>query len=145
MVHLLMYSTLGGMLIVICTVYFSSLWKFWKINHIFNWFLCSFVSKTIFVILPQLETFLSMYYSLVLLIKTINTYMLSVYGVIFHLFQEMLTKKNWLRLRWLRQRLAEAETEITHVARTLFGTWLDLFEFLSRLLWTNSSFLFDHV
>ena len=82
MVHLLMYSTLGGMLIVICTVYFSSLWKFWKINHIFNSFLCSFVSKTIFVILPQLETFLSMFYSLVLLIKTINTYVICIWGYI---------------------------------------------------------------
>ena len=41
-----------------------------------------------------METFLSMFCSLGLLIKTINTYMLSVYGVIFHLFQEILTKKN---------------------------------------------------
>ena len=41
--------------------------------------------------------------------------MLSVYGVVFHLFQEILTKKTkWLRLRWLRQRLAEAETETSH-------------------------------
>ena len=41
--------------------------------------------------------------------------MLSVYGDIFYLFHEILTKKNnWLRLRWLRQWLAEAETEITH-------------------------------
>ena len=39
--------------------------------------------------------------------------MLSVYGVMFHLFQEILTKKNnWLRLRWLRQ--AEAEMETSH-------------------------------
>ena len=44
--------------------------------------------------------------------------MLSVYGVIFHLFQEILTKKNkWLRLRWLRQKLAEAETETSHILR----------------------------
>ena len=40
--------------------------------------------KTIFVILPQLETYLSMFYSLVLLIKQ-SIHMLSVYGVIFHL------------------------------------------------------------
>ena len=40
--------------------------------------------------------------------------MLSVYGVIFHIFQDILTKNNWLRLRWLRQRQAEAEVEITH-------------------------------
>ena len=47
-----------------------------------------------------MQTFVSMFYSLVLLIKTINTYMLSVYGVMFHLFQEILTKK---------KQLAEAE------------------------------------
>ena len=33
-----------------------------------------------------------------------------LYGVIFHLFQEILTKKN----KRLRQRLAEAETETSH-------------------------------
>ena len=43
-------------------------------------------------------------------------HMLSVCRVIFHLFQEILTKKdNWLWLRWLRQRLAEAEIKITHL------------------------------
>ena len=32
------------------------------------------------------------------------------------MFQENIDKKNnWLRLKWLRQRLAEAETEITHL------------------------------
>ena len=34
----------------------------------------------------------------------------------FNLFQEILTKKNnWLRLRWLRQRQAEPETETAHI------------------------------
>ena len=40
--------------------------------------------------------------------------MLSVYGAIFHLFKEILTKKNQLAEAGLRQRLAEAETEIIH-------------------------------
>ena len=44
-----------------------------------------------------------MLYNLVLLIKR-TIHMLSVYGFIFHLFQEILTRNNWLRLR-----LAEAE------------------------------------
>ena len=48
-----------------------------------------------------------MFCSLVLLIKTINTF-LSVYGVIFHLFQEILTKKNMAEAE-----VAEAETEKT--------------------------------
>ena len=62
-----------------------------------------------------MQTFVSMFYSLVLLIKK-SIHMLSVYGVMFHLFQEILTKKNnCLRLRWLRQRQAEAETETSHV------------------------------
>ena len=44
-------------------------------------------------------------------------HMISVYWVMFHLLQEILTKKNnWLRLRWLRQRQAEAETETSHFA-----------------------------
>ena len=48
--------------------------------------------------------------------------MLSVFGLIFHLFKEILTKKtNWVRLRWLRQRLAEAETAITHLCWWLVG------------------------
>ena len=59
-----------------------------------------------------------MFCSLVLLIKTINTYVICIWGY-SHLFQEILTKKNkWLRLRWLRQRLAEAETETSHGKRS---------------------------
>ena len=52
--------------------------------------------------------------------------MLPVYGVMFHLFQEIFTKKtNWLRLRWLRQRQAEAETETSHLV--LYFTFVDEF------------------
>ena len=51
-----------------------------------------------------------MFYSLVLLIKTINTYYL--YMVLYLIyFKKYCQKKD----NWLRQRLAEAETEITHV------------------------------
>ena len=39
-----------------------------------------------------METFPSMFYSLVLLIKTYNTY-ISIHGVIFNMFQEILIKK----------------------------------------------------
>ena len=50
-----------------------------------------------------------MFYSLVLLIKTIHTYMLFVYKAIFHLLHEILTRKQLAEAE-----VAEAEMEITH-------------------------------
>ena len=70
--------------------------------------------KTIFVTLPQLETFLGMFCSLVLLIKTINTFVICIWGYISFISKNIDKKNKWLRLRWLTQRLAEAEMEIFH-------------------------------
>ena len=57
-----------------------------------------------------------MFCSLVLLIKTINTFVICIWGYISFISRNIDKKKNkWLRLRWLRQRLAEAETETSHV------------------------------
>ena len=47
----------------------------------------------------------------------------------FIYFKKYWPKNNWLRLRWLRQRLAEAETEITHL------DW----QFLLLWIWTNEA------
>ena len=59
--------------------------------------------KTIFVTLTQLETFLSMFCSLVLLIKTINTFVICIWGYISFISRNIDKKNKWLRLR-----LAEA-------------------------------------
>ena len=49
-------------------IVFINITKVWKVlRNVSNW-------KTIFVILPQLETFLSTFHSLVLLVKTIITF-----------------------------------------------------------------------
>ena len=62
-----------------------------------------------------METFLGMFCSLVLLIKTINTFVICIWGYISFISRNIDKKNKWLRLRWLRQRLAEAETETSHV------------------------------
>ena len=57
-----------------------------------------------------------MFYSLVLLIKTINTYDICILGYVSFTSRNIDKKNNWLRLRWLRQKRAEAETETSHFA-----------------------------
>ena len=48
-----------------------------------------------------------MFYSLVLLVKTINTYVISMWGYVSFISRNIDKKKN----NWLGQRQAEAETE----------------------------------
>ena len=70
--------------------------------------------KSHFFILPQLETVFSTFYSLVLLIKTINMYVICIWAYISLIMHTLYKKNNWLRLRWLWLRLAEVETVIPH-------------------------------
>ena len=49
--------------------------------------------KTIFVTLPQLETFLNMFCSLELLIKTINTYVICIWRYISFISRNIDKKK----------------------------------------------------
>ena len=82
-----------------------------------------------------------MFCSLVLLIKTINTLCYLYMQLYFIYFsRNMSTKKiKWLRLRWLRQRLAEAEMETSHTSKNqlwvgdtgklwLINSWILLME-----------------
>ena len=62
-----------------------------------------------------------MFCSLVLLIKTINTFVICIWGYISFISRNIDIKNKWLRLRWLRQRLAEAETETSHLKDTVYG------------------------
>ena len=59
-----------------------------------------------------------MFCSLVLLIETINTFVICILGYISFISRNINKKNKRLRLRWLRQRLAEAETETSHVWQT---------------------------
>ena len=69
--------------------------------------------------------------------------MLSVFGVIFHYFKKYCQKNNWLRLRWLRQKLVGAEMEITHV---LFSVWkVHTIGFLLLLLLFSTKYLIINI
>ena len=57
-----------------------------------------------------METFLSMFYSMVLLIKTINTFVICIYGGYISFISRNIDKKNQLA----EAEVAEAETEISH-------------------------------
>ena len=80
-----------------------------RIKTPFNSIFCfSCVSvKSHFFTLPQLETVFSTFYSLVLLIKTINMYVICIWAYISLIMYTLYKKNNWLRL-------AEVETVIPH-------------------------------
>ena len=76
--------------------------------------------KTIFVLLPQFETFLSTFHRLVLLIKTINTYIIYIWGYISFISGNVDKKKKLTEAEVAEAEVAETETEteITHLKWT---------------------------
>ena len=95
--------------------------------------------KTIFVLLPQFKTFLSTFHRLVLLIKTINTYVIYIWGYISFISGNVDKKKTigwgrggwgrgWLRLRLRRRSLIWNEL-IPNIRVLFFVPWRKLLNY----------------